>query len=245
MTRVCSFCGGAGRQSKEHAVPQWFAKLKPETASVRVEGEHRNLRKWDIVTDEVDIKVGGCCIDCNTGWMSQLEDEAKPFLLPLLAGNEIELTPDSQETIATWAVKTCMVLEFSGAASRVKFFTQNEREALGRERRIPSSTAVFLAGYRGRHAFRASECPLVFSEAGHKFDGYSATMVFGALVLQVFTFRSSPGERVFQISGSFENTEIQIWPTRDVLIWPPEVVFDDDGIDDYSNRWVVKSGSEA
>ena len=189
MARVCIFCCGEARQTKEHAVPQWFAKLKPANVSVRVEGEHRNVQKWDILTDKVELKVRGCCTECNSGWMSDLEDEARPILLPLIGGQEVQLVVSAQRVIATWAMKTVMVLEYSSASSRLNYFSQEEREALRSERRLPYSTAVFLAGYLGRHAFRASEYPLVFSEGGRRFTGYSSTTVFGSLVVQAFSFR--------------------------------------------------------
>jgi hypothetical protein len=245
MAKTCIVCGAARRQTKEHAVPKWFANLKPENALVRAEGEHRNVQNWDIITNKVELKVGGCCTDCNSGWMSRLEGDSKPVLLPLIAGREVHLTADEQRLISAWAVKTPMVLECSGARSRVKYFSQNERSNLRVHRRLPPSTAVFLAGYRGRHAFRASENPAVFFDDTGRFDGYSSTTAFGSLVVQVFSFRRQSGNRLFRVSGNFDEAEVQIWPCRATVVWPPEEVFADEGFEAYTGRWIVNTNSEA
>jgi len=238
MPKECIFCGRTQRQTKEHAVPLWFAKLKPANYSVRVEGEHRNIRKWNFLSDKVELKVRGCCTRCNSGWMSDLEQEAKPVLLPLVAGAEVHLPGSAQSVIARWAIKTVMVLEFSSASSRGKYYSQTEREAL-RAGRLPGSTLVFLAGYRGQHAFQATEHPLTFSDTARTFPGYSSTTTFGSLVLQVLSYRERAGSRWFKVSGNFDKAEVQVWPIRGEVLWPPEEVFEDDALESYATRWIV------
>ncbi len=241
MKSKCIFCGGLSRQTKEHAIPQWCANLKPANVRVRMEGEHLNIRKWDILTDKVEIKVGGICVECNSGWMSRLESEVKPLLLPLLEGKEVQLSVMTQRVIATWAIKTVMVLEFSSASSRPKYFSQKEREALCSHQIIPGSTAVFLAGYQGQHPFRGSEHPVEFYDGKQHFTGYSSTTVFRFLVVQVFSYRAEGGQRLFRVAD-FPQAEIQVWPAKEQVIWPPQEIFDDGGIEMYTKRWNFTNG---
>ena len=45
--------------------------------------------------------------------MSDLEVAAKPLLLPWIDGGRTRLVYDDQQTIATWAIKTAMMLQYS------------------------------------------------------------------------------------------------------------------------------------
>ena len=57
------------------------------------------------------------CTSCNTGWMEQLERAARPVLEPMLLGaapgTSRVLNPDQQAILATWAVKTSLLLTLS------------------------------------------------------------------------------------------------------------------------------------
>jgi hypothetical protein len=57
------------------------------------------------------------CVSCNTGWMEDLERVARPVLGPLLLGavpgTSRVLDPDQQAILATWAVKTSLLLTLS------------------------------------------------------------------------------------------------------------------------------------
>src|SRR5262249_46547443 len=49
------------------------------------------------------------CKTCNGTWLSnQVEEAAKPILIPLIAGRPLTLTPQMQRTLALWAAKTAM-----------------------------------------------------------------------------------------------------------------------------------------
>ena len=57
------------------------------------------------------------CVRCNTEWMESLERDASPVLGPLLLGAapgmSRVLDPDQQAILATWAVKTSLLLTLS------------------------------------------------------------------------------------------------------------------------------------
>ncbi len=58
------------------------------------------------------FRLGGVCLDCNNGWMSNLERRSKPVLLPLSKGDRsvLDLSHSEQRTISHWSVKTALVL---------------------------------------------------------------------------------------------------------------------------------------
>jgi hypothetical protein len=60
------------------------------------------------------------CGDCNSGWMNRLETAAAPILGPMVRDiAATELTPATQRTIATWAIKTAFMLEHLHSAHRI------------------------------------------------------------------------------------------------------------------------------
>lgn len=159
----------------------------------------------------------------------------------LLHGREVQLSRDEQRRLCTWATKTIMVMEFLGASTRLPYFTANERREFMAASAPPSGTAMFLAGYVGRHAFWGTEHPIVFKDGRGEFAGYSATMGFGSVVFQSLSHRAAPGPRWFKVSASFEKAEVEIWPRQsDPAVWPPEEVVDDEGLQAFAQRWLIE-----
>lgn len=113
--RKCIFCKFEGELSNEHIFPQWL------------------LKKFDIYEDMINtvhsaygIKLserkhpynklvnGLVCENCNNGWMSDLEENAKNSLI-ILANQEqdyMSVLYENHKHIARWAIKTAMTLNY-------------------------------------------------------------------------------------------------------------------------------------
>src|SRR5690606_33239285 len=121
-SKPCIFCGRHGDKSREHFYPAWLANhvsmqhpihhtaetftasgYAPAqlTKSVRRQG-HLVTRKLRVV-----------CRTCNNGWMSQLEESAKPLLLRGFDAETFTLTPKDQGLLSRWACMKAMVAEQS------------------------------------------------------------------------------------------------------------------------------------
>src|SRR5579883_3043438 len=121
-TKRCLFCGRVlppkrikNAKSDEHIIPQWLM-------------DHLGLRtmpvtgmRWDVPSRQViehkqhavrKFVSVGVCAGCNGGWMSQLENQAKPLLTRLIADpNELpKLTEQERYVIARWTLKTAAAL---------------------------------------------------------------------------------------------------------------------------------------
>src|SRR3954454_12205133 len=104
----CVFCGAA-EVTDEHVWPDWISRtLLPELKLRKVRTRTDPASKQ---TEEVgrswggpglDIKVKRVCGACNSGWMSELENEAKPYLTPLILGEATELDRQAREIVAAW-----------------------------------------------------------------------------------------------------------------------------------------------
>jgi len=112
-TTPCVFCGAVGSLSDEHVVPKWVRKV------LQIRGPVRQFSGAAYVgaAETLAIVFHEVCVNCNTGWMESLETDARPVLGPLLLGAAPGmwrvLGPDKQAILATWAVKTSLLLALS------------------------------------------------------------------------------------------------------------------------------------
>lgn len=115
--KTCIFCQGTlEKASDEHVLPQWlldYLKIRGENISPT----HYSLEGGvDVVSTRRhksdNLVEGRVCSRCNNGWMSSLEGEAKPLLVPLMEAEKevVELKPDERLRVARWAFKTAIVL---------------------------------------------------------------------------------------------------------------------------------------
>lgn len=98
------------------------------------------------------VKVKQVCGGCNNGWMSVLEDQAKPVLRDVADLNRDTLTLDELRLLALWAAKTAAMYEFNDVQTRV--FSPAQLRDLYVLRKVPRQTQVFIGRYHGEHGSR-------------------------------------------------------------------------------------------
>jgi hypothetical protein len=101
MPRSCAFCNQPG-VTKEHVWPDWMRKqgVIPAGAGTHVVESSRSTRVFQAPLG--DTQVRQVCGKCNSGWMSRLEAEAAPLLMPMFEGSAIALDGTSQDTLSKW-----------------------------------------------------------------------------------------------------------------------------------------------
>ena len=101
-------CGKAGSLSREHVIPRWAAK---ELGAGRVVEERSGTARR---LDALSVVLPQVCVQCTTGRMNDLEQRTRPALGPMLRGPAlpVRLDPSQQATLATWAVKTSLLLTY-------------------------------------------------------------------------------------------------------------------------------------
>jgi len=111
---VCLACGmTSSPPSREHVFSKWLLSEFGPDLSVglfRQLGDgSREPHRAEIRLDSFRLKK--ICERCNTGWMSQLEEETKPIILGIIRGarNLNSLSDEERRTLARWAGKTAIV----------------------------------------------------------------------------------------------------------------------------------------
>src|ERR1043166_1487280 len=98
LPKKCIFCGQAPT-TKEDVWPTWLKSYLPRDlphyfASISIInpfGEITSTRKkWQ--GDPRSRRAKCVCARCNNGWMSRLQERAKPLVLALVRGDQTTLT---------------------------------------------------------------------------------------------------------------------------------------------------------
>jgi len=245
--RKCVFCG-TGKVTLEHIWPVWIGKVLDEKYGIQ---------KWQKIfpyktfeTKSLDSCVKRICRVCNNGWMSDLEDETKPILVPMMLADSpaIELTPAAQQTLATWALKTMLMAAFLSPDART-FPPPWIYSRFYRERRPPDYNAViWTAAYQGHLPQLTATVGTVDARKNYRYtaDGIvvpektTSKAALGTLrilftVFQVFVYGGYGVPMGHRSDGKVLH---RIWPKQDIsLVWPANrVALDDAGIEYLQSR---------
>ena len=233
--KACEFCGSSGPMSDEHLWGKWMV----ESNFIPVSG----LKSYIVLATAGDSPFGGepayslrrqsgpptsrrhpvVCRDCNSGWMSQLEEQVKPFLGPMMQGIETRLDERAQKLLARWIDKTIMIYEFESPDAMTTSPWQREQFV---ERDAPSEpTHVFIGRYSG-----VFDYPQILHSSGKVSD------IPGTEILRRGTDIATVGQVLFYVTRAtdpllqfddYPATALtdhlkQIWPIRDQTVsWLP------------------------
>jgi hypothetical protein len=252
---LCGFCESSTEKiTNEHVFGEWIGRLfgagRPELI-VRntLKRDATALRPWH--NYRLDQRVRMACKRCNNTWMNDLENKVKPIISPMILGSHSRklLTRREQLIIATWAVKTVMVVEFLHRESSARYFTQDERRSLMSDA-VPSRSTgayVWLGRYDSKNdGVRGLAGSMTYADRLPRAHG--SLFAVGQLAIQILVERSAVGQRdrLATRPGPWDQMLSQIWPppsifeTNDPLLpWPPPVAITDQTFDATFDRFLA------
>jgi hypothetical protein len=232
-TKSCVFCGARGKLTAEHVYPTWTRDIV--MPSVRGEsglifgddGRYEVIPNADVAT----LTVNRVCGPCNHGWLSRLEERAKPLLSAPIRGNPRTFRFLEVHTIAAWAYKTCLLASLTSS----QLMGPLGFRWLQRSGCPPSGVVITIAAYGGpRFAQYGAFTPVEYSfqigqEPRKQICGYQLTIGIGHLVFQTFGHHI---QGVVDLTPSNWKKEYStvVWPPPDELKWPPSKALDDNGL---------------
>ena len=187
-------------------MPDWLLpalKRRLGDDVVKVMGRHRlsegggAAHKWG--ADPFTLVVNAVCERCNSGWSSQLENQAKPYLLKVITGEACRLDADGQAPLAAWCFKVACMFDQVGKRTAMP---RAHIESFYRDRMPSVGVFVYLA-YRRRlrpAITPAADGDAAFEEPLAQLKWRSATLgplnldicktviVLGEMVAQVLAF---------------------------------------------------------
>jgi hypothetical protein len=237
----CAFCDHQGKLTAEHYVGQWMDEL--------FQGENIHSREAKGKTtqwtkhDEIDWNACVVCEECNTTWMSNIEnDHAKPVLTPFILGQTtptIEITQSVSRSIALWVFKIAVVLDHANRRGE-PWFPKHVREQFRTDRAIYSSVKMWICGVkRGRQyaGLYTSYGSMNFAST-YPIDSYVCTGSIGHFAFQLFCAKQNRDIDLFPLP-EFDQVAIPVWPgIWQGITWPFRFNLDGkQGVDDFSKRW--------
>ena len=228
----CLFCGSSGPMSQEHVFPKWQAELFPDLTEVDYVRAFRpsvgQETRHTFPGKPFQVTVGDFCRECNNGWMSRLEDEAKPILTPMILDEARPLSLLDQDAIARWATKTVLTVGPTNAGGQ--FASRDLYRAFGKRQEPLPGSLVWVGRYDGQGQFPISfhqhgiviareDEPPPDPSGGDPTNALHAAFALGNLALFVFAHELPEGP--LATGGSSESRTL-IWPVESPRYWPPE-----------------------
>ncbi len=239
--RFCLFCSGIAN-SVEDAWPRWITSQFKGRRPAAFQAERGGVRLPSWSVHQPTLKIRCVCEQCNNGWMSRLEGRVQPFLQPLLVGESGALEMVGQAAIATWAVKTAMVLEGMDPTEK-RGYSQLQRERLRLRAVIPWRTSIWLAASAEPDWFMSTKNRHT-GKTPEDISGVSITMAFAHAILQVLTIRvpEDVGPETHVTTevrqGPWSQLTVQVWPPSAGARWPPPMGLNGEaGLDALAERF--------
>jgi hypothetical protein len=237
----------------EHIWGDWTKAYVPRISNKHDFAEVRIATPGTHDPPEVRIKAGDplnstvrvVCAACNSGWLSQIQERAKPFLIPLFEGKATILDVETQAAISTWISMATMTSEYISRKVKRVGVAQTERDRFMREQVPHPDWRIWIGNYAGTgwnrqwaHAafpiLNTENLPSIAPDDAWLPNVHTTTFKVGALYVSVmggdyatiirgWDWRTAPRARTLLR---------QIWPFgRRNTIWPVGDMTDADAED--------------
>lgn len=114
----CPFCLGDGKRSKEHLFSKPICAAAGLNRSNLIASVDARTGAVDSVVPIREVAVRLPCVDCNNGWMNDLEHDAARVLRRWMARPDHRLSNTGLVFLTRWLVKTSVVLAFGALNAR-------------------------------------------------------------------------------------------------------------------------------
>lgn len=108
--RRCVFCRNEG-SSSEHVFARWISRIVRGEGGVGFTHASDDPRHRQRAAKIIDIRTNVACANCNSSWMSDLEDRARVLPAGPIRGESRSYTATEQISVAGWAFKTALMLD--------------------------------------------------------------------------------------------------------------------------------------
>lgn len=219
--RTCIFCGDTG-MTAEDAWPLWLLRRFPTPSGVTVSSERRGRDPAQWQQADMTQRIRTVCGACNNGWMSALENEAKPIIERLLDDQVSSITTAEQAILTRWSIKSAMVFEgLRGTAEW--FYEQDDRGEIAAGAISVNRTNVWMAKCVDLPSIHCVSSDMADAPHPHSATvrGYVTTMAFGNLALQVVSLKVSGAAAA--APSITTGTRGTAWPDVLLQIGPPGV----------------------
>jgi hypothetical protein len=237
--RACLFCGSRTNLTKEHVYPKWLYRAFNVGGPITLMLGDNAVR----TTPGLDVTLREVCGTCNNGWLHDLEGAFRSVMQDALLGhvrNPTILNSGAQRVVATWAIKTWLLLERAAIGLRgMAIESPDELVRLRRDDAPSDSSRVWIGAVRiTDNTLSWLSSLLVRSPDNDHVRGVVGVFTIGAVVFHVFGPVEPPDGRpasALDIGANMRDWFVPIWPNQvEEVSWPPVAIFT---LDDLQRHW--------
>lgn len=223
---TCAYCGKSAKLTKEHIWGKWSTKylgppIRGGAHLVRLNTPEVKKGAQDGRGPSRSRTLRIACASCNSGWMKDVNDRAKPTLVRLAKGEWWDLSPYERQSIAAWATLFTMSYEHADLATMATL--PAERLKFSINHHPPAHWSVGIARYNGDGYYEDSIQHTGFMTKEPVMDLQTTTFLFGKIIFHTYSSRSA----IFPRWWKRFNLE-KIWPIGYFPVIPPDPI-DDSG----------------
>ncbi len=153
------------------------------------------------------------CSDCNNGWMSKIESDAKPILTDLMLEKAIIMDRDQQLLVAKWAFLKTIIAEYLDITWQA--INSSERKYFYEKKLLPENIGIWIVKnetdkWRYRHLHTGGK--VHYSSLPNRCNTQSTIFVIGGLIIYIYKRHDS----------SFTYPFLGEWGRSLTLIYPHE-----------------------
>jgi hypothetical protein len=221
--RKCAFCPSPATVTGEHLISDWTNKLlQVRTHRYRIYQRSHGTKpsEWDTAT--LNLKANVACKTCNSGWMSDLENnEARPIQKDIILHDApVDILPLGAASIAAFTMKCGFVADCL-TRHREPFFNAHTRHEFAKTLRPPDGVHMWIGRVQQEKGKRHGIYKTRYGRPHSPtvvFDAYVFTFSIETLILQLAAIRFfdsfgfSAVSREITQEGRFDDIAIPFWP---------------------------------
>jgi hypothetical protein len=149
----CLFCGHDDRKMTNEDLPsRWISEWLREDLSMDPKDSFPSQRdeKPPHGSRLLGTRIRDVCEDCNGTWMSDIQHEVRPILIPLMKPEQrrTPVSPDHQRLLGRWAYMSGLMLDraISPPVLNSEFFTR-----FFKDRKPAPNVGILTAGFWAQH----------------------------------------------------------------------------------------------
>ena len=223
--RRCVFCRAEGA-SEEHVFAKWISDVVPGEGTFLHQSDEPGRRAKP--NKIIAITNRATCGPCNTGWMSDLEDQASRILKRMFDEKvSLSLSGDSLRLLSRWCMKTALMIQF---IRDVRAIPEAVYDQFFEARTPPTNSLGFIARHAGLISNGANSI-LYGINAGRPDQGqlYGVTFFIKNVVVQVIGANFDRGLNI-RLPHAFTGQVQPLWPETGSVTWPPGTRLDDQSV---------------
>jgi len=196
---------------------RWISNIFKSTTPFELNASHGRSKKG---LGKFAVYSRAACKQCNNGWMSVVEQRAKPLLERAFFGEALTWNADEQQVVSTWVLKTAPMLDRSNHASHHAPLRHFSR--LYETKAPPELTQVEVGFYTPTEGeeVRGVWAGTMRGAQSHR-DSYRVCFSVGRIVFLVHGYENATGEplHVNTMAVSESQVLVPLWETFE-LVWP-------------------------